>query len=311
MIPIAAIELPLAIAFGAGLLATVNPCGFAMLPPFIAYYLGEGGGGQGGRGRASDGLVVGLVVTAGFLVVFASAGTALALGAREIVRVIPWFTIAMGAGIMALGLWLLAGRHLLIRLPGMRAPSGPGYRSMFAFGIAYAIGSLSCTLPIFVSVVGSATAAGSIAGALAVFAAYGMGIATILMLLCLGTAGFREVLVRAVRPLMAHMSRISGALLVVGGGYVVFYWASLLSGSYDSAPVRFVQGVQERAQELVTGIPDRVWVAAGLALLVGAVLSLALRGAKAQPGAGAGSESEVPEVAGDGSLIQVEVERRA
>ena len=28
------------LAFGAGLLATVNPCGFALLPGFLSFYLG-------------------------------------------------------------------------------------------------------------------------------------------------------------------------------------------------------------------------------------------------------------------------------
>ena len=34
------IDAPLAIAFGAGMLATVNPCGFAMLPAYLGYFLG-------------------------------------------------------------------------------------------------------------------------------------------------------------------------------------------------------------------------------------------------------------------------------
>ena len=33
---------PLAFAFGAGLLATVNPCGLALLPGFLGVYLGAG-----------------------------------------------------------------------------------------------------------------------------------------------------------------------------------------------------------------------------------------------------------------------------
>lgn len=307
--PSAAGEVPLALAFGAGLVATVNPCGFAMLPPFIAYYLGEGGSGQSGPGRITDGLVVGLVVTAGFMVVFAFAGTVLALGAREMVRVIPWFTIAMGVAIMALGLWLLAGRHLVIRVPGMRAPSGPGYRSMFVFGIAYAVGSLSCTLPIFLTVIGSATSAGSVVGMAGVFSAYGLGVATILMLLCVGTAGFREVLARALRPLMRHIDRISGVLLLLGGGYVVFYWASLLSGSYDSAPVRFVQDVQQRAQELITGTDDRVWIALGSALVAGAALLVMLRWTQRERQAKA--ESIAREKTGDQPQPSLESEQRA
>ena len=32
------IDAPLALAFSAGLVATVNPCGFAMLPAYLSYF---------------------------------------------------------------------------------------------------------------------------------------------------------------------------------------------------------------------------------------------------------------------------------
>lgn len=33
------IDAPLALAFMAGLVATMNPCGFAMLPAYLSWYL--------------------------------------------------------------------------------------------------------------------------------------------------------------------------------------------------------------------------------------------------------------------------------
>ena len=36
------IDAPLALAFAAGLVATVNPCGFAMLPAYLSYFMGRG-----------------------------------------------------------------------------------------------------------------------------------------------------------------------------------------------------------------------------------------------------------------------------
>ncbi|MGQ0668679.1 MAG: cytochrome c biogenesis CcdA family protein [Actinomycetota bacterium] len=275
---VAAGGVPLALAFGAGLVATVNPCGFALLPSFISYYLGAGGSAQARPRRVADGLIVGLVLVAGFLLVFASVGLAFSLGARAVVRFLPWVTILMGVALMGLGLWLLAGKHLAIRVPGLRAaPEGPGYRSIFAFGMAYAVGSLSCTLPIFLVVIGSGLAAGSVLGTLGVFAAYGLGMATILMLLCLGTAGFREVLVRRTRRLMPYMSRISGGLLLLSGAYVTYYWVSLLSGNEDSGLVRFMRSLQQRAQDLILGVGERVWLAVGIVLSVGVVIVLAGR----------------------------------
>ena len=34
------IDAPLALAFASGMVATVNPCGFAMLPAYLGYFLG-------------------------------------------------------------------------------------------------------------------------------------------------------------------------------------------------------------------------------------------------------------------------------
>ena len=65
---IAVIDAPLALAFTAGMVATVNPCGFAMLPAYLSYFLGiegtDDGPAEAGVLRA---LVVGAVVSLGFV----------------------------------------------------------------------------------------------------------------------------------------------------------------------------------------------------------------------------------------------------
>jgi cytochrome c-type biogenesis protein len=284
--------VPLALAFGAGLLATVNPCGFALLPSFVSYYLGSGSPRGSGPGRVSDGLVVGLVLTAGFLVVFASVGIVVSLGARAVVRVVPWATIAIGVALVASGLWLLSGRSLGLRLPGVRAaPRGGGYGSIFAFGMAYAVGSLSCTLPVFLVVVGSGLAVGSALGTLAVFAAYGLGMATILMLLCLGTAGFREILVRRARRVLPHARRIGGALLVLSGAYVAYYWVSVLSGDLEAGPVRAVRSLQGAAEAAIARPGLEVWFGLGATLTAAAAVVLVRRRRGRGAGGGIGGEA--------------------
>ena len=39
------IDAPIGLAFAAGLVATVNPCGFAMLPAYLSYFMGLDGAG--------------------------------------------------------------------------------------------------------------------------------------------------------------------------------------------------------------------------------------------------------------------------
>src|SRR5712691_5401177 len=103
MIAVGAAGVPLGLAFAAGLVATVNPCGFAMLPSFVSFYLGSDVSRERGVGRVGEGATVGLVVAAGFMLVFGSVGLAFALGAQSILRVVPWVTIGVGVLLVALG----------------------------------------------------------------------------------------------------------------------------------------------------------------------------------------------------------------
>jgi len=271
-------QVPLALAFGAGLVASVNPCGFALLPSLLSYYLGSDTAGKRGVLRVADGLTVGLVLTAGFMVVFGAAGVLVALGVHSFVRAVPWLSVAMGFLMVTIGVGLLAGRHLTIAVPGLSAsPGGPRYRSLFGFGIAYAVGSLSCTLPVFLLVVTAGLAAGSVGGTLTVFVAYAIGMAAILMLPCLGTASLRELVIRRVKLVYPHLNRISGTLLVLGGGYVAYYWISLLNGSAESPGVRFMQSLQRWAQDRVASVNTRVWLVIAIGLGVAALVTIAVK----------------------------------
>ena len=75
--------LPVGYAFGAGMVAALNPCGFALLPAYIGLYLGTTETHSGPRrfGRAFE---VSAAMSAGFIVLFGSAGVVLALATSSI-----------------------------------------------------------------------------------------------------------------------------------------------------------------------------------------------------------------------------------
>ena len=120
---------PLVLAFGAGVLAVFNPCGFALLPAFISYTVGGSGSGSartevasvdhGARGaygepgaqpllqRLLRGTLVGLPLTASFLLVFLIAGGALAAGGRALAGIFPWLGLVVGLVLVAMGARLL------------------------------------------------------------------------------------------------------------------------------------------------------------------------------------------------------------
>ena len=254
------IDAPLAVAFSAGLVATVNPCGFAMLPAYMSWYLGGDDSTAGGSAplapRLGRALVVGAMVSAGFLVVFASAGTLITAGVSRFVDYVPWAAIVVGAGLVLLGVAQLAGRQLTLTLPKpSSAPAGRQWRSVLTFGASYAVASLSCTLPVFVAVVASSfTRTGFVSG-VTTFVAYALGMSAVLFTLTIALAVAQHSLVSGLRSLGRHVNRASGALLVVAGGYIVYYWVFNLStdpGETSGAgPVRFVERLSARATNVI------------------------------------------------------------
>src|SRR6266851_2790390 len=60
--------IPLGWAFAAGMVASVNPCGFFMLPAYLSYQLGAPGALGSSRARhVSRALGLGVMATSGFL----------------------------------------------------------------------------------------------------------------------------------------------------------------------------------------------------------------------------------------------------
>ena len=139
-----------ALAYGAGVLASVNPCGFIMLPGLVALRISGAGNDAQARGDAVlRGFGFGLSATAGFLLVFGALGGAIALGLHAVVDVFPALGLMVGVGLLGIGAWLALARR---PLPTRWLPRGPALgasRGPFAFGLAYGAASLACTLPIF------------------------------------------------------------------------------------------------------------------------------------------------------------------
>ena len=102
MILAAAFQSQLAYGFAAGLVAAVNPCGFAMLPAYLSFFLGIEGETDRHVARAIPrALAVSGVMTAGFVVVFALVGTILARLFRSIADQVGWLTLAIGLVLVA------------------------------------------------------------------------------------------------------------------------------------------------------------------------------------------------------------------
>src|SRR5688500_5984440 len=103
-------EVPYALALAAGMLAGVNPCGFALLPVYLSFLvLDEQDGGAGGRGRAiGRAMVLTGAMTLGFVLVFGLFALLAAPVANVVAQRLPWVSVVLGLALLAAGAWLVA-----------------------------------------------------------------------------------------------------------------------------------------------------------------------------------------------------------
>jgi cytochrome c biogenesis protein CcdA len=270
--------LPLGLALVAGMVAVVNPCGFAMLPAYASMLVM----GKEAPGRAvaiRRALAFALAMTAGFVAVFGTFGLLLTLvsGVGAVQRYLPWFTVVLGVLLVGLGAWLLAGRELPgLRITGVRRPTlTRSASSMVMFGIAYATASLSCTIAPFLATVVASFRAGSVAGGLAVFGAYALGMGLVIVAVSLAVALAQTAVVSWLRGVGRIVPRLGGGLLLVAGAYVAYYgWYEirvLRGGVLDDPVIGAGQDIQRR---LVDGVG--VLGAGGMTAVVAGLLVLSL-----------------------------------
>ena len=221
------LDIPVAYAFTAGMVATVNPCGFAMLPAYIAYHLGLGDESTSSMNRVAKGTFMGLIATLGFVVLFGTVGVVIAAGGRVLIRFFPYWGLGVGIALVVLGVFLLVTRrHLGMMMAGrFQGPEGiQNPWQFFLFGIAYALASLSCTLPIFLVVVGSALAAGGFIPGVVQFVSYGLGMGAILVGVTVGVVFFKTAVSSGMRVVMPYVERVGNLALVGAGTYLIYYW---------------------------------------------------------------------------------------
>ncbi|OBJ53168.1 cytochrome c biogenesis CcdA family protein [Mycobacterium sp. 1423905.2] len=218
----------LGLAFAAGLVAALNPCGFAMLPAYLVLVVrgqrsGEATNPHNAAGRA---LAATVGMALGFVTVFGAFGALTLSAAAAVQRYVPYATVAIGVVLVALGIWLLSGRELTALTPrglGARWAPTAGLGSMYAYGISYALASLSCTVGPFLAVTGAGLRGGSVLGSAAIYAAYVAGLTLVVGVLAMATATASSAVIDRARRILPYLNRISGAVLVLVGLYVGYY----------------------------------------------------------------------------------------
>lgn len=217
--------------FTVGAVATVNPCGFALLPAWYA----RGMAAHAGRPLAERlirSVLAGGAVSLGFVVIFVVAGLLLAAGVQWLGPALPWIGITLGLGLALVGaLWALG-----LRPPGLTVVETCRRVSTrygaFGFGLSYGLASISCTLPVFMSVAGLSFLTSNEVSPVGLIAFLAGATSVLILVSMIGTltgAGIAGVVqIRAVL-----LRRLSGGLTFLAGLYLTLYWGR---GFFDSTP---------------------------------------------------------------------------
>lgn len=273
-------DAPYPLALAAGLLAAVNPCGFALLPAYLSLLVvgDESPGRLTAVGRA---LALTGAMTVGFVLVFGAFGLLAGPAADAVAENLPWVSVVIGLVLAGLGVWLLAGRDLpTLKIGANRGPAVTRrFWSMVAFGASYAIASLGCTIGPFLAVVVSAFRTDSAGAGVGLFLTYAAGMALVVGSVALAVALAKVSFVRGLRRAAPVVSRIGGALLVVAGLYVTWYgWYELRVFSDPGTTDPIIDGaarVQSAVSSWLAGLGPGA-IAFAFAVLLGADLAAAV-----------------------------------
>lgn len=211
-------------SFALGMVALINPCGFALLPAYLGFFLGldDDEAGDSKIRSLNRAQIVGLSLSLGFLAVFGVLGLAFAGIIGEISAVLRYITLGMGVVLVVLGIAMLRGFQPLLKLPKLEKGTGSrSSASMFLFGVSYAIASLSCTIGIFISAIPADGS--SFIDRFGAFLSYGLGMGLLATVLTLSVAFGKKGIVNRMRSILPRINLISAVILVVVGAYVTAY----------------------------------------------------------------------------------------
>ncbi|MFL0178237.1 MULTISPECIES: cytochrome c biogenesis CcdA family protein [unclassified Mycobacterium] len=213
----------LSFALGAGLVAALNPCGFAFLPGYLGLVIAASR--DTSRPVALARAAVATVVMAtGFLTVFGIFGLAVSPLIASAQKYLPFATLVIGVALLAMGAWLVSGRDIAVLMPNT-AGGTPTARlgSMYGYGVGYAVASLSCTIAPFLAVISTTFRQGSTMSGVLAFVAYAAGMSITVGVAALAVALAGSAASSALRRVLPYVGRIAGLIVLLTGLYVSYY----------------------------------------------------------------------------------------
>src|SRR3989338_4071344 len=217
------------LAFSAGMITFLNPCGFALLPVYLAYYFkNEKLDNASVWKKLFYGIIFGLCVSLGFMVLFTIVGLIVSSIGSRVLRFIGFFDFAVGLLLVIIGLMFLLGKNVNLSFVtnfGERLKENKfqnKYLSFFLYGMGFALASLGCTLPIFLAIVAASVKMHGILNGMMVFAVFAAGMSIFMVAFTIAVALSKKIVEVTLRKWLPYVYKL-GAIIVILAGFYLMY----------------------------------------------------------------------------------------
>jgi len=262
------------LSFLRGLAAAVNPCAFVLLPTYLMFFLGvEAGAGGTQRASVRRALLVSVAVSTGFVTVFVLAGFLTNFTTSWLAANAKYVTLLIGLALVVLGGAMLFGYRLPFATVTVAGGQARTVRSMFVYGIGYALASLGCTIGLFMAT--AFASPDSFVGGMVNVSAFAAGMALVVTALTVSLAVANRGLLRVLHSAMRHVDLVAAAFVLLSGAYLLWYfWVVDVNGRSDA-----ITDAVERIQTWVFASLNDHWqlVAVVLTAIVGAAVVYVVR----------------------------------
>ena len=224
--------LPLGFSFVSGMLATVNPCGFVMLPVYISMFLSSKER-QVNQSNFVYKLLnifkISISLGLGFLIIFGAVGLAVTGGLLFIQPSLSWLSTLIGFFLVGLGIYTFSGKSLYLSFPQklsykINISQDSKFKNFFLYGLSYGIASISCTLPLFIALISNAINSGGLTNGIKQFISYSLGMTSVILVITLFASFIKNFSLLKKTSLTKFYQYPAGLIITLVGMYLIIYW---------------------------------------------------------------------------------------
>lgn len=212
-------NIPILVAFFAGIVSFLSPCILPIIPGFLAYLAGESSSSAAAQPSRGSIFLNSFFFVLGFSIVFALLGVLLNGALSHVAYAVQsWLAWIGGAIVIFFGLYLMRFFHIRFlerdHKMAMTAKFHSRYLTSFLFGFAFAAGWTPCVGPVLGGILGIAASAPGEAFWLLLSYAIGLGIPFLVVgLFVAQSADF----INKYAAKLEYVNLVFGAILVVLG----------------------------------------------------------------------------------------------